>query len=137
MVLTLFQSFTLQLPAGHYNTKHGPQVHGPPPWTTPHFVKLQAEKALDKTKDRNDPHTYQDNSSIIISYRHLKNSGSANGIQTVICDVSYEATQVGAGQFVGLIILLQWRTRRMKCQYCIFEVLVIDKLWPFEATKYR
>ena len=46
-------------------TKHGPQVHGPllwtrrmdpvvdsihglPLWTTPHFVKLQAEKSLDK-----------------------------------------------------------------------------------------
>ena len=46
-----------------------------------------------------------------ISFRHLKKSGDSNRIRTHdLCDVgavhyklSFEATQLGAGQFVGLI----------------------------------
>ena len=54
---------------GHNYTKHGPLVHGPPLWTwamdpfmdlvhglplwtTPHFVKLKAEKSLDEREKR-------------------------------------------------------------------------------------
>ena len=48
---------------------------------------------------------------IVAFYRHLKNSGFSTGIQTHdLCDagamlyqLSCETTQLGAGQFVGLI----------------------------------
>ena len=86
-------------------------VHGLPLWTTPHFVKLQAEKSLD-TKEGSDPLSYLDNFSNCLLLSHLKKSGGSNGIQTHdLCDagavlykLNFEATQLGAGQFVGQLI---------------------------------
>ena len=80
-------------------------VHGLPLWTAPHFAKLQAENSLDERRKRSS------HFKLLSLYRHLKNSGGSNGIQTHdLCDanamlyqLSFEATQLRAGHFVGLI----------------------------------
>ena len=64
-------------------------------------------------------------SNIIVSCIHRENSGGSNGIRThALCDagamlyqLSYEATQLGAGQFVGIRCSRE-RTQWKSCLNC-------------------
>ena len=99
-------------------------VHGLPLWTTPHFAKLQVEKSEDERR-KGSSHVSGQFKQLSL-YRHLKNSGGFNRIRshdlcnagTMLYQLSLAATQLGAGQLVGLICSIE---------ELIFEKRVIDE----------
>ena len=119
---------------------HGP-LHGPGPWTTPvnhpSFCKITSTKIFRRKREVIFTLTWTI-FPIISNYGHLRNSGGFKGIRTHdLCDagatlyqLSFEATHLGAGQFVGLICS---REGFGQCNELIFGKRFLDEaLWSHQ-----